>query len=66
MIEKTDALTPEMLDRTSCSRLTIWEDACIEGLVIRDPKTCKVSLIAKGAALLSRRATHVERKSRLR
>jgi hypothetical protein len=64
MTEATDALTPEMLDRTSCPRLTIWE--CIEDLVIRDPKTCKVSLIAKCAALLSRRATHVEGKSRLR
>jgi len=40
--------------RTSCPRLTIWEDAWNDGLLARDPKTGQVSLTDKGAALLSR------------
>ena len=38
--------------RTSCPRLSVWEDAWIDGLVVRDPITGKVSLSDKGAALL--------------
>ena len=41
--------------RTNCPRLTIWEDAWNDGLLIRDPDTGLVSLSDKGAALLSRR-----------
>jgi hypothetical protein len=40
--------------RTSCPRLTIWEDAWSDGLLVRDPDTGRVSLSAKGAALLSK------------
>jgi hypothetical protein len=70
MSETTDALTLQMLDwinlrprdyaevmeawRTSCPRLSIWEDACIAGLVICDPATRKVRVTGKGRALLAR------------
>jgi len=40
--------------RTSCPRLSIWEDACIDGLVTRDPATGQVAVSAKGEALLRR------------
>jgi hypothetical protein len=69
MSEATDALMRQMLDwigprprdyaevidawRTSCPRLTIWEDACTAGFVVRDPATRKVSVTAKGTAFLS-------------
>lgn len=41
--------------RTSCPRLTIWEDAWSEGLLARDPETGDVSISEKGRALLERR-----------
>lgn len=46
----------EVLDawRTSCPRLSIWEDACIEGLIAYDPHGDRiVRLSPKGQALLS-------------
>jgi hypothetical protein len=68
MSEATDALTLQMLRwicerprdygdvmeawRTSCPRLSIWEDASIAGLVVHDAKTGKVLLSAKGRALV--------------
>jgi hypothetical protein len=71
MGETTDALTLQMLDwislrprdyaevmeawRTSCPRLSIWEDACIAGLVICDSATREVRVTGKGRALLVRR-----------
>ena len=45
----------EVLDawRTSCPRLSIWEDACIAGLIDSDPGPGHiVSLSPKGQALL--------------
>jgi hypothetical protein len=73
MTDTTQALMQQMLEwighrprdygevmdawRTSCPRLTIWEDACIEGLVVRDPLTRKISLTAKGAARVSPQRT---------
>jgi hypothetical protein len=38
--------------RTSCPRLAIWEDACIDGLIDYEPGTGKVILSAAGKALL--------------
>jgi hypothetical protein len=38
--------------RTSCPRLTIWEDAWSEGLLARDADTGEVSISEKGRALL--------------
>jgi hypothetical protein len=40
--------------RTSCPRLSIWEDASIEGLVARDPYTGKVVLTEAGRSLLTK------------
>ena len=70
MNETTTALTLQMLQwlasgprdyaeameawRTSCPRLTIWEDAWADGLVVRDPETGRLSVSPKGAALLAR------------
>ena len=44
----------EALDawRTSCPRLSIWEDACIDGLIDCDAGSQLVSVSAKGQALL--------------
>jgi hypothetical protein len=44
----------EVLDawRTSCPRLSIWEDACIDGLVECEPGSRVVTVSAKGKALL--------------
>ena len=40
--------------RTSCPRLSIWEDACIEGLIDCDAGREKIVRVsAKGKALLS-------------
>ncbi|MDC6212320.1 hypothetical protein [Ralstonia solanacearum] len=39
--------------RTSCPRLSIWEDACIEGLVDCAPNTHLVTVSARGRALLA-------------
>ena len=47
----------EVLDawRTSCPRLSIWEDACIDGLVDCSPDRHRlVSLSAAGIAWLER------------
>ena len=46
--------------RTSCPRLSIWEDAVREGLVSLEPdgaamRQAKVNVTAKGSALLRRR-----------
>ena len=47
----------EALDawRTSCPRLSIWEDACIDGLIDCDAGNQLVSVSAKGRALLRQR-----------
>ncbi len=66
----TQALTRQMLEwiaarprdyaevmetwRTSCPRLSIWEDACIDGLVAHESGTGKVILSAAGREFLSR------------
>jgi hypothetical protein len=44
----------EVIDawRTHCPRLSIWEDACIDGLVEYDPGSRIVSVSAKGKTLL--------------
>ncbi|HEV2546493.1 MAG TPA: hypothetical protein VGU20_04095 [Stellaceae bacterium] len=42
--------------RTSCPRLTIWEDAWSDGLLARDPDTGQVAVSEKGRALLDRQA----------
>ena len=40
--------------RTSCPRLAIWEDACIEGLIDCDPGRERIVRVsAKGRTLLS-------------
>jgi hypothetical protein len=41
--------------RTTCPRLSIWEDACIDGLVDCDSQSRIVSVSAKGRALLQER-----------
>ena len=68
MIEPPGALTLQLLEwissqprtyadvldawRTSCPRLSIWEDACIDGLIDYDPNGSRiVSLSPKGRAL---------------
>ncbi len=67
MADRTRALTRQMLEwigsgsrpyrdvmeawRTSCPRLSIWEDACIDGLIDRDAAG-NISVSAKGRALL--------------
>jgi len=48
----------EVLDawRTTCPRLSIWEDACIDGLIDFDPDGERiVTPSAKGRALLASR-----------
>ena len=44
----------EVLDawHSTCPRLSIWEDACIAGLIDYDPNSHYVSISAKGRALL--------------
>lgn len=70
MSEAATALTLQMLEwlavrprdyrevmeawRTSCPRLTIWEDAWSDGLLDRDPSTGRVLVSEKGRALLAR------------
>ena len=39
--------------RTSCPRLSIWEDACLDGLIDYEPDSGKVILSEAGNALLS-------------
>ncbi|MFL6653957.1 MAG: hypothetical protein ACJ8KA_04125 [Sulfurifustis sp.] len=69
MADPTIALTRQMLEwissdrrtyadvldvwRTSCPRLSIWEDACINGLIESEPGSNIVSVSAKGRALLA-------------
>jgi len=64
----TEALTRQMLEwlaaqprahaevmeawRSSCPRLTIWEDACIEGLIDYEPASGKVTLSPAGRLYL--------------
>jgi hypothetical protein len=71
MADPTKALTLQLLEwivdhpnrydqvheawRTTCPRLSIWEDACIEGLIDCDPGSRVVSVSAKGRALLNGR-----------
>ena len=66
--EPTKALTLQLLEwiadhprryddaleawRTTCPRLSIWEDACIDGLIDCEPGSRFVSVSAKGKALL--------------
>jgi hypothetical protein len=42
--------------RTSCPRLSIWEDACIAGLIDCEPGSQIVSVSRKGRMLLPRQA----------
>jgi hypothetical protein len=65
----TDALTRQMLEwiaarprdraevmeawRTSCPRLSIWEDACIDGFIDYQPGTGKIILSEAGRQLLA-------------
>jgi hypothetical protein len=42
--------------RTSCPRLSIWEDACLEGLVGHEVATGRVILSDAGKAFLLRYA----------
>jgi hypothetical protein len=45
----------EVLDawRTTCPRLSIWEDACIDGLIHYDPDGNRIVTVSmKGQALL--------------
>lgn len=66
----TQALTRQMLEwiaarprdyaevmetwRTSCPRLSIWEDACIDGLVTHEAGTGKFILSVAGREFLKR------------
>jgi hypothetical protein len=43
--------------RTTCPRLSIWEDACIDGLVDCHPDSRIVSVSAKGRTLLRERVS---------
>jgi hypothetical protein len=69
MTEPTSALTHQLLEwiaarprtyaevldawRTTCPRLSIWEDACTDGLINYDPNGDRiVSLSPRGLALL--------------
>jgi hypothetical protein len=65
----TKALTRQMLEwiavcprdyaevmeawRTSCPRLSIWEDACLDGLIDYEPGSGKVILSGAGKVFLS-------------
>ncbi len=70
MRDANDALTLQLLEwitdhsrayrevleawRTTCTRLSIWEDACSGGLIDYDPGRRVVSVSAKGKTLLRR------------
>jgi hypothetical protein len=72
MTEAMSALTLQFLDwvasgrrshadvmetwRSSCPRLSIWEDALLDGLVRYDGDTCSVELTPRGEAALGRAA----------
>jgi hypothetical protein len=47
----------EVLDawHTTCPRLSIWEDACVDGLIEYEPDSRIVSVSAKGRILLESR-----------
>ena len=45
--------------RTSCPRLSIWEDACIDGLIEREPGTGRIILSSAGKQQLASRAIGV-------
>jgi hypothetical protein len=49
--------------RTSCPRLSIWEDACIDGLIDYEAGTGKVILSEAGKAFLKPAALGVTRTS---
>ena len=53
-IESQPRTYAETLDawRTSCPRLSIWEDACIDGLIETAPGGCIVAVSTKGRLLL--------------
>ena len=69
MSTTTEALTRQLLEwiaarprahaevmevwRSSCPRLTIWEDACIAGLIGYEPGSGKVTLSSAGRRLLA-------------
>jgi len=69
MSAATKALTRQMLEwiavrprdyaevmdtwRTSCPRLSIWEDACLDGLIDYEPGSGKVTLSDAGKVFLS-------------
>ncbi len=71
MTDPTRALTLQLLEwiadqprsydealatwRTTCPRLSIWEDACIDGLIDCEPGSRVVCVSPKGRALLSAR-----------
>jgi hypothetical protein len=38
--------------RTSCPRLSIWEDACIDGLIDSETGTPFITVSAKGLAFI--------------
>lgn len=72
MSEPTNALTLQLLEwiadgprrydealeawRTTCPRLSIWEDACIDGLIDCELGNRLVSLSPKGKLLLHKRS----------
>jgi hypothetical protein len=72
MIEPTYALRLQLLEwiaehprryeealeawRTTCPRLSIWEDACIDGLIDCEAGSRLVSVSAKGKLLLQNRS----------
>lgn len=71
MTEPTRALTLQLLEwisdhprtyaevldawRTTCPQLSIWEDACIDGLIDCEPSSQIVSVSPKGKEILQRR-----------
>ena len=76
MVDPTIALTRQMLEwisshpktyaevlevwRTSCPRLSIWEDACIGGLVEYDAGSRAVTVSAKGKKLLHEATARID------
>jgi hypothetical protein len=78
MTEQTSALTLQLLEwisdrprtyaevldawRTTCPRLSIWEDACIDGLIDIAPDGNRIVLLSpKGRALLQPRSPNSSR-----
>ena len=53
-ISSTQRTYADVLDawHSTCPRLSIWEDACIAGLIDYDPSSRVVSASAKGRSLL--------------